>query len=404
MNMSRFKKLEDAKSSDPFSALSEMLYHTADFLPEKDRENAVRLLKKYGKCSLTRKIEKAAQEREVAYGKLDQAAAEEILSGAMTELLWEYPVSIDFKKKLWDLFEQWAVVIEKESGLHVELPKAPVLDTEESKLICLVKALHGPDGLGCTRKSLEETLSVNEKSVRTYLARLSDPSANNKTPWYLGGQLVSTPVKERADQDNGHKKYVYTPDTLHPLVLQMNITQVAFLLKSLGIAYFSGACGHELSLDLAYGVWSQLSEYGKARIRKAFTGDERVTRLWSGNREQEKAEAEQLEKFLDLLAAREDQWVDEFFTETELLASFSDEFDVMLILKGGRGLDHPYTIQCRNSVFANSCIYMDFRDDNHCYRIVDWEIVKKIGQDAVLKQHKGVAVEPKDLVKIQVSQ
>ena len=63
--------------------------------------------------------------------------------------------------------------MENEYGILVSRPEKPILESEESILIQLIKELQGPDGLGCTRQQLAEKLQISEKTLRTYLKRLN---------------------------------------------------------------------------------------------------------------------------------------------------------------------------------------------------------------------------------------
>ena len=217
-------------------------------------------------------------------------------------------------------------------------------------------------------------------------------------PWTLCGQRVSTDVKIRKD---GRKRYTYTPDTLNPIVMQLNITQAAYLLKSLGIAYDSRCYGNELSADLAYGIWSQLSPYAKKRIREAYVSEDRVTRYVNRSAEEEK-EAVAFGAFLDKMEWKAEHWVDEFFTETEMLNRYDDGIDLMLALKDARyGMEHVYTIQCKDKFFPKCRFYFVSRYQPFEIAVVDEAQYQKLGKEYILKEKVGERVMLDEILKVR---
>jgi macrodomain Ter protein organizer (MatP/YcbG family) len=329
--------------------LLEMLRRAAEQLPEEEAENAKRIL---SKKLLRKKLESELEIKDTDSLGDDLKADCGLISDAMGKTLDGQPGSIEHKQRLWEVFNVWLAVMEKEYGFSISRPLRPFLESEDGKLIQLLKGLHGTDGLGCEREPLCDTIGVKEKTLRTYLKRLNGDLEDE--PWTLGGQRVSTDVKIRKD---GRKRYTYTPDTLHPIVMQLNITQAAYLLKSLGIAYDSRCYGNELSADLAYGIWSQLSPYAKKRIREAYVSEDRVTRYVNRSAEEEK-EAAAFGAFLNKMEWKAEHWVDEFFTESEMLNRYDDGVDLMLALKDARyGMEHVYTIQCKDKIFPKCRFY-----------------------------------------------
>ena len=343
--------------------LLEMLRRAAEQLPEEEAENAKRIL---SKKLLRKKLESELEIKDTDSLGDDLKADCGLISDAMGKTLDGQPGSIEHKQRLWEVFNVWLAVMEKEYGFSISRPLRPFLESEDGKLIQLLKGLHGTDGLGCEREPLCDTIGVKEKTLRTYLKRLNGDLEDE--PWTLGGQRVSTDVKIRKD---GRKRYTYTPDTLHPIVMQLNITQAAYLLKSLGIAYDSRCYGNELSADLAYGIWSQLSPYAKKRIREAYVSEDRVTRYVNRSAEEEK-EAAAFGAFLNKMEWKAEHWVDEFFTESEMLNRYDDGIDLMLALKDARyGMEHVYTIQCKDKIFPKCRFYFISRYQPFEIAVVD---------------------------------
>lgn len=319
-----------------------------------------------------------------------------LISDAMGKTLDGQPGSIEHKQRLWEVFNVWLAVMEKEYGFSISRPLRPFLESEDGKLIQLLKGLHGTDGLGCEREPLCDTIGVKEKTLRTYLKRLNGDLEDE--PWTLGGQRVSTDVKIRKD---GRKRYTYTPDTLHPIVMQLNITQAAYLLKSLGIACDSRCYGNELSADLAYGIWSQLSPYAKKRIREAYVSEDRVTRYVNRSAEEEK-EAAAFGAFLNKMEWKAEHWVDEFFTESEMLNRYDDGIDLMLALKDARyGMEHVYTIQCKDKIFPKCRFYFISRYQPFEIAVVDEVQYQKLGEEKILKEKIGERVMLDEILKVR---
>jgi len=368
--------------------LLEMLRRAAEQLPEEESENAKRIL---SKKLLRKKLESELEIKDTDSQGGDLKADCGLISDAMGKTLDGQPGSIEHKQRLWEVFNVWLAVMEKEYGFSISRPLRPFLESEDGKLIQLLKGLHGTDGLGCERAPLCDKIGVKEKTLRTYLKRLNGDLEDE--PWTLGGQRVSTDVKIRKD---GRKRYTYTPDTLHPIVMQLNITQVAYLLKSLGIAYDSHCYGNELSADLAYGIWSQLSPYAKKRIREA-----RVTRYVNRSAAEEK-EAAAFGAFLNKMEWKAEHWVDEFFTESEMLNRYDDGIDLMLALKDARyGMEHVYTIQCKDKIFPKCRFYFISRYQPFEIAVVDEAQYQKLGKEYILKEKIGERVMLDEILKVR---
>ena len=373
--------------------LLEMLRRAAEQLPEETAKDAKRILSK----KLLRKKLKSELEIKDTDSLGDDLKADcGLISDAMGKTLDGQPGSIEHKQRLWEVFDAWLAVMEKEYGFSISRPLRPFLESEDGKLIQLLKGLHGTDGLGCEREPLCDKIGVKEKTLRTYLKRLNGDLEDE--PWTLGGQRVSTNVKIRKD---GRKRYTYTPDTLHPIVMQLNITQAAYLLKSLGIAYGSHCYGNELSADLAYGIWSQLSPYAKKRIREAYVSEDRVTRYVNRSAAEEK-EAAAFGAFLDKMEWKAEHWVDEFFTESEMLNRYDDGIDLMLALKDARyGMDHAYTIQCKDKIFPKCRFYFVSRYQPFEIAVVDEAQYQKLGKENILKEKIGERVMLDEILKVR---
>ena len=76
-------------------------------------------------------------------------------------------------------------------------------------------------------------------------------------------------VEEKEGSSSHDEKKYHTPDSMHPLILQLNVTQVGALLLALMPAYNDGPYGTSV-LETAMDIWCQLSDYGKKRMREHF--------------------------------------------------------------------------------------------------------------------------------------
>lgn len=131
--------------------LLEMLRRAAEQLPEEEAENAKRILSK----KLLRKKLKSELEIKDADSLGDDLKADcGLISDAMGKTLDGQPGSIEHKQRLWEVFDVWLAVMEKEYGFSISRPLRPFLESEDGKLIQLLKGLHGIDGLGCEREPL----------------------------------------------------------------------------------------------------------------------------------------------------------------------------------------------------------------------------------------------------------
>jgi len=196
---------------------------------------------------------------------------------------------ISFKLKFYDAIVNWCKHL-------IQVYEIPDYHTRLSELqepiykdttVCLVKELH--DRKGKTKKELIDALSpspnklITAKTIQNNLNRLS---GNSGEPLRLGGQPVCVKVEvvkkdrwadngfsvdsilDQNNSENDRQRRYYTPNTMHPLIFQMNLTQVATLLQSLQYNYRE--LGNQLPLDLAVDTWCQLTDYAKGKIMNVF--------------------------------------------------------------------------------------------------------------------------------------
>ena len=198
-----------------------------------------------------------------------------IIIDALIEYCSEYNCSFSFKQQVRAKFKMWLERIRDEYHIdNVTIPEEfGVKDNELDTAIVMVKELHFRNGV--TKHELHEKLGISKRSVQKNLRKLcpalyegADDDENEVCkPFRVGGQPIIVDIREKTD-DKDNRKYYYTPNTLHPLVLQENIMQVGVLLKGLSKTYHQD----ELNTSLIVGIdiWSQLSDYAKERVEVVF--------------------------------------------------------------------------------------------------------------------------------------
>ena len=134
----------------------------------------------------------------------------------------------------------------------------------EDITIALIKHLHSRDGI--TKEEFAEKYRVDKKTVQN---RIQSLSGNPKyKPTRIAGHMVHVPVKATCgDRKRDEDKRYYTPNTMNPVILQLNTTQAASLLQSF---FYSNKEDNIIPMDLAIDVWCQLSEYTRERVRAIF--------------------------------------------------------------------------------------------------------------------------------------
>ena len=121
-----------------------------------------------------------------------------------------------------------------------------------------VKLLHQKDPK-VTKKDIADILGVSTRSVVEYLQAVDVRSG--KSPAMFGGYPMQVEIDVSRE---GHKNVYCTPNTLHPVALQLNVSQAFYLIHGLY------AERDVLRDNLAAIIWSQLTDYGRERIREIY--------------------------------------------------------------------------------------------------------------------------------------
>jgi hypothetical protein len=189
---------------------------------------------------------------------------------------------------------------------YLEVLPKPVSD---DVTIDLIKALHNREGI--TKEDFARLHTVDSRTIQNKIQAL-DGNAKHK-PLRIGGFSVHVPVahfRESAHRD-AVQRY-YTPNTMNPLVLQLNTIQAATLLQSL---HYNNQKGNYLPLDLAIDIWCQLSDYTRNRIREIFCRND-----------------PEFSAFLDWVQSESESSSHHFMSESEILQERDTSKGEMLLI------------------------------------------------------------------------
>ena len=204
--------------------------------------------------------------------------AYDTISYAMVEYLEEFHSSFSFKQKTKAKFCEWLKSIQKTYQLEgAKMPyelevKLRDMDTG----IAMLKELHSREGI--TKEDLCINLDLRSRAVQKNLRKLSPNLYEGEkeninaeaeyVPFQIGGQPITSEIKIKKNKGDRRPHY-YTPNTVHPIVLQENLMQVGALLKSLCHSFYDFES--DVSLLIATDIWSQLSDYAKDKIQLIYT-------------------------------------------------------------------------------------------------------------------------------------
>lgn len=202
------------------------------------------------------------------------------IADAMVVYLESYPAVFSFKQQTKENFVAWLKKIQQQHGLTDNDAPIPSQLTEGTKErdsgIAILKLLHARDGV--TYDDMKDSLDrKNERSIQKDLIKIS-PSLYQgdrqpDVPFRLGGQplLAKIELVDPNEYRAKHKRF-RTVNTVHPLVLQQNIMQLATLLKALAHQYFDQE--DDLGRIIAVDIWSQMSEYARQKIISYYAFDD----------------------------------------------------------------------------------------------------------------------------------
>lgn len=216
---------------------------------------------------------------------------------------------------------------------------------DEDFVIGLIKNLHGRDGI--TKSELAGKMNKSKRAVQANIHRLSGDDPKN--PLRIGGFSVKVPVEYKEEKYRDEHRRFYTPNTMHPIVYQLNLMQTASLLQAFMYSY---DMDNNIPLDLAIDTWCQLSDYAKNRIKEIFC-----------------LKDDNFAEFIDIVEDESDNSYRHFMTEAEMLndekVSPGEQLD--LAFKGGRKCDLYLNSPFRT---RTNCI-IGYDRGRHCYYAVN---------------------------------
>ena len=200
------------------------------------------------------------------------------ISRAMVEYLEDFHSSFSFRQKTKIKFCDWLKNIQKNFDLApMEMP--PELEVKSSEMdtgITMLKELHSRSGI--TKDDLCYKLDIKPRAVQKNLRKLSPNLYEGErenisdeaeyVPFRIGGQPINVDIRV-VENTTDRRKYYYTPNTIHPIVMQENLMQVGALLQSLCHSHYYGLQSN-IYLQIAIDIWSQLSDYAKEKIRTVY--------------------------------------------------------------------------------------------------------------------------------------
>ncbi len=197
------------------------------------------------------------------------------IANATVKYLKIYTTQFSYKERLKLKFKFWLNKIAeaysvKESDIPLEL------EVDEDSIdvgVKLLKLLHSRDGV--TKKDISGELNkISTRQIQKYLHKISN---EEECPLYIGGQPAKAYIQ--AFKKKGEKEaYYYTPNSIHPIVLQENVMQVYTLLKAL-YNYYDSDSQSNIGLIIALDIWSQLSDYAKERMQDLARRDDSLQEL-----------------------------------------------------------------------------------------------------------------------------
>lgn len=269
----------------------------------------------YSKGSLLNLIRQGAEEAITVTCKGNDNTAYQVLVEAFSQYILERHSAPVVKQRLRQRLYAWCMSIGEQYKIRnyeMYLDDLP-LPVEADMTVELIKDLHAREGI--TKDTLAEKFGVSTKTIQTALRKLS--GENEKSSLRIGGQEIHVPVSYHKEKHRDEERRFYTPNTLSPLVYQMNLMQVATLLQSFQYNYNRG---NSLSLDLAVDTWCQLSAYAKSRIQEVFCVKDR-----------------EFDEFLFMVEKESENLTYRFMTESEMMKEGNAGPNELLMLayKGG---------------------------------------------------------------------
>ena len=190
---------------------------------------------------------------------------------AMIFYLEDYPATFSFKQQTRDLFKIWAKRIKVEYSIKKDDKNDDALkglnqaSSEKDTGVAMLKVLHSRKGV--TYKDIAKKLGIGLRSIQKSLVKISpslyDGPKVAYPPFRLGGQPLYANITLIEKEENENKRFI-TKNTVHPLVLQENLPQLATLLKALAHQFWDYE--DDKTRIIGIDIWSQMSVYARNKI------------------------------------------------------------------------------------------------------------------------------------------
>jgi len=211
---------------------------------------------------------------------------------AMDEYINDFIGTASYKEKIYLDFCEWFVQIGYNIN-YIDFDDKYMQTIFESNVerpikldvVDLIKQLHPREGV--TKCYLRERYAdsfrgskLGNKAYRnqnkTIINMINRLSGKTENPYHIGGQKVCVDISycdmkdKESDYDinNQALRHYYTPNTLNPLILQENVTQVGTILEGLSLEYYLKES--DIALEIAVDIWCQLSDYCQKRLYDSF--------------------------------------------------------------------------------------------------------------------------------------
>lgn len=279
--------------------------------------------------------------------------------GAMSAYLESYPAGFYFKQCVRKNFYNWVndikslySIVDKSSSDVLKIPK-----NEKDTGVAMLKLLHAREGI--TREGLENELGVTDRAVQKALVKISPSLYNGPgeayTPFRLGGQPLNAEIT-LVDDVHSSKKRFYTLNTVHPIVLQENITQLATLLQALSRQFWKNE--DDVTRLIGIDIWSQMSDYARNKIIDFFAFDD-----------------EDLEGFVDIIKNEcPDEHACMYCTERDMLSELDIELPTnkkLQYLMKSEGRKGVIILNSGERITSIQITPQNLVDGNKAYRITN---------------------------------
>jgi len=217
-------------------------------------------------------------------GKSDEnlQTAYNCIALAMVVYLESYPAVFSFKQQTKENFVTWLKKIKDFYDIKDETAskELEIGKNERDTGVAILKLLHARDGV--TYDDIKDGLGkITPRAIQKDLIKLSPSLYKGEgtpdVPFRLGGQPLLAEIElMNPEVYSAKEKRFRTLNTIHPLVLQENIMQLATLLKALSQQYYKENDQDDICRIIGVDIWSQMSEYAREKIINYFAFDDKV--------------------------------------------------------------------------------------------------------------------------------